>query len=379
VSFAPAVHANFLTAISREFHLGIGGGSMYLSLNFWGALASIAAAGPMAGRFGSRRVLVAAWLLQLFAVTMIGLAAWPLMAYAGVFAASIGFGAISVLVPHTVSGLYPERRTRAMSLMLTFYTLGALAANLLVLLLIRLGASWRIAYLAVSAMALPWGFMELASGASPDELPRRDASASLRVGARPAAPPASALAVGMFLALCVAQAASSAAEVSTSMWIPTFLTTTTGASASFGPVSLLLFCVAGAAGKLLNAAAVGRVDMRVLLATGLALFTAGLLLAIGSRGPGAALAGFCVAGLGTGGFSPAVTVRMAELFPHASATRYSLFMAIGNLGPIGGPVLIGMAAAGDLRRGMLTMLPAAALCCGLLFLIRTPRGSLGRR
>jgi hypothetical protein len=64
VSFAPAIHANFLSALSRDFHLDIAGSSLYLSLNFWGALASIVAAGPLAGRLGSRTVLTAAWILE---------------------------------------------------------------------------------------------------------------------------------------------------------------------------------------------------------------------------------------------------------------------------------------------------------------------------
>jgi len=377
VSFAPAIHANFLSALSRDFRLDMAGSSLYLSLNFWGALASIVVAGPLAGRLGSRAVLTAAWLLELVAVTAIGVAPLPLVAYVGVLLASLGFGAISVLVPHMVSGLYPESRNRVMSLLVSFYTLGAVASNLLVLLLFSVGASWRIGYLAASAMALPWGIMMLASRGSADgkmsvvELSAmepaavgRSASQDPTLGSR-----STRWAVGLFALLCIAQLAASAAEVSTSMWIPTFLTREAGAPPAFGPVSLLLFCVMGAVGKLANAAAIGRVKPGLLIGAGLALFAGGLMLAVLSTSPAAALAGFCIVGLGTGGFVPTVTVRLAERFPRASASRYSIFMAVANLGPIGGPVLIGMAAGGDLRRGMLTMLPAAALACLLLLLM----------
>ena len=372
VSFAPAIHANFLSALSRDFRLDMAGSSLYLSLNFWGALASIVVAGPLAGRLGSRAVLTAAWLLELIAVTAIGVAPLPLVAYVGVLLASLGFGAISVLVPHMVSGLYPESRNRVMSLLVSFYTLGAVASNLLVLLLFSVGASWRIGYLAASAMALPWGIMMLASRGSEDgELSAMEPSASPRGGTPkpPTQPPETRWAVGLFALLCIAQLAASAAEVSTSMWIPTFLTREAGAPPAFGPVSLLLFCVMGAVGKLANAAAIGRVKPGLLIGAGLALFVGGLMLAVLSTSPAAALAGFCIVGLGTGGFVPTVTVRLAERFPRASASRYSIFMAVANLGPIGGPVLIGMAAGGDLRRGMLTMLPAAALACLLLLLM----------
>jgi MFS family permease len=372
VSFAPAIHANFLSALSRDFRLDMAGSSLYLSLNFWGALASIVVAGPLAGRLGSRAVLTAAWLLELIAVTAIGVAPFPLVAYAGVLLASLGFGAISVLVPHMVSGLYPERRNRAMSLLVSFYTLGAVASNLLVLLLFSVGASWRVGYLAASAMALPWGIMMLASRGSADgaqSAVKLPAEGPTSVEPPPTHPPETRWAIGFFAVLCVAQLAASAAEVSTSMWIPTFLTREAGAPSAYGPVSLLLFCVMGAVGKLVNAAAIARVKPGLLVGAGLALFAGGLVLAVLSTSPAAALVGFCIVGLGTGGFVPTVTVRLAERFPRASASRYSIFMAVANLGPIGGPVLIGMAAGGDLRRGMLTMLPAAALACLLLLLL----------
>jgi MFS family permease len=361
VSFAPAIHANFLPALSTEFHLDAAGSSLYLSLNFWGALASVVVAGPLAGRLGSRRVLTAAWLLELLAVTAIGLAPRSTAAFAGVLVASLSFGAISVLVPHLASGLYPERRAGAMSVLVSFYTIGAVASNLLVLLLVALGAGWRIGYLAASAMALPWGILLLASGdagsgEAPAPAPGPPAGARLAVSA----------AIAPFVVLCAAQFAASAAEVSTSMWIPTFLIREAGAPSALGPVSLLLFCVMGAVGKLGNSALISRVDARVLVAGGLTLFAGGLLLAVLSAGPAAALAGFCLVGLGTGGFVPTVTVRLAERFPGASASRYSVFMAVGTMGPVIGPVLIGLAAGGNLRLGMLTMLPAAGISCALL-------------
>jgi MFS family permease len=370
VSFAPAIHANFLPMLSRDFHLDTAGSSLYLSLNFWGALASIVAAGPIAGRLGSRQVLTAAWLLELLAVTAIGLAPRPIAAFAGVLAASLSFGAIAVLVPHMASGLYAERRNSAMSVLVSFYTIGAVASNLLVLLLVSVGSNWRVGYIVASAMALPWGILLLASraGAREEAVPAPGDAAGRPVP----------LAVGLFLVLCLAQLTASAAEVSTSMWIPTFLIREAGAPSTLGPVSLLLFCVMGAVGKLGNSALISRVDARVLVAGGLTLFVGGLLLAILSAGPAAALVGFCLVGLGTGGFVPTVTVRLAERFPAASASRYSLFMAVGNMGPVIGPILIGLAAGGNLRLGMLTMLPAAGISCALLLAVRhveTPHGA----
>ena len=370
VSFAPAIHANFLSALSRDFGLDNAGSSLYLSLNFWGALFAVIVAGPAAGRLGSRPLLVGAWILELVAVAAIGLAPLPVVAYAGVLAASLAFGTITVLMPHLVSSLYPERRTQALSLLVSFFTIGAVVSNTLVLALFALGASWRTGYLAASALALPWGVLLAASRGPLFHQPARARRPSPPVG-HPGDTAGLRTALLLFAAICVAQMAGSAAEVSTSMWVPTFLVREAGAPPFYGPISLLLFCVGGALGKLCNAWAVHRVDERVLLSTGTAFFVGGLLLASLSSGAGAALAGFSLAGLGTGGFMPAVTVRMANSFPSASPSRYSLFMAVGNLGPIGGPVLIGMAAAGDLRKGMLTMLPAALACFVLLLATRS--------
>jgi MFS family permease len=267
------------------------------------------------------------------------------------------------------SGLYPERRNSAVSVLVSFYTIGAVASNLLVLLLVSLGSSWRIGYLAASAMALPWGVLLLASGADPREAALPAVERAVTAGA--------SRAVALFVVLCVAQLTASAAEVSTSLWIPTFLIREAGASSALGPLSLLLFCVMGAVGKLGNSVLISRVDGRSLVAGGLTLFVGGLLLAVLSAGPMAALAGFCLVGLGTGGFVPTVTVRLAERFPNASASRYSLFMAVGNMGPVIGPILIGLAADGNLRLGMLTMLPAAAVSSALLLALPHLRRQTG--
>jgi MFS family permease len=376
VSFAPAIHANFLTALSRDFGLDIRGSSLYLSLNFWGAVAAIVVAGPAARRWGSRPVLFLSWLLELVAVTAIGLAPVPLAAYAGVVVASMGFGAISVLMPHLASGLYPERRTQVMSLLVSFFTIGAVISNLMVLGLVSLGASWRVGYLAASALAIPWGILLLASPR--DLFVQQQVRGAVPLRSRARATAVVPVAVLLFIAICLAQTAGAAAEVSVSMWVPTFVTGTTGGASFLGPVSLLLFCVMGAVGKLSNAALVHRVDDRVLVGVGAGLFCAGVILAAAATGPGAAMAGFGLTGLGTGGFVPAATVRLATAFPHASPSRYSLFMTIGNVGPIVGPVLIGLAAGGDLRRGLLTMVPAAVLCAVLLVVTRGRSGESAR-
>jgi MFS family permease len=366
------VHASFLPVISRDFHLSLAQSSLYLSLNFWGALASVILAGPIAGRVGSRRVLAATWLLEMLGVGAVGLAPHPMVAYAGVLLASLSFGAITVVVPHMVSAMEALRRGRAMSLLVSFYTLGAVASNLLVLLLFAAGASWRAGYLLASAMGVPWGFLLFAAS---DALPPGGRPAPRHGGEEAQSEesvPRNRSSAAAFVALCVAQLAGGGAEVSTSMWVPTFLSRENGAPESLGPVSLLLFCVMGAVGKLANAAATERVAPRLLNSAGFALFAAGLVTAALSADVATALVGFSLVGLGTGGFIPAVTVRMAERFPNASASRYSVFMAVGNLGPVVGPILVATVAAGDLRLGMLAMLPAAAICFAII-------ASLGRR
>lgn len=366
VSFAPAIHANFLTALSREFSFGVAGSSLYLSLNFWGAVVSLVTAGPIASRVGSRRVLLVAWVLQMAAVATIGLAPSAFVAYAGVLVASLSTGCVSVLAPHMVSGLFTEGRNRRMSFLMASFSIGAVAGNLLVLLLFRLGAEWRVGYLVSAAMGIPWGILLLRS--------RRTEPAGARYGREPLARPAPFATVGrwavvVFLVLCVAQFAATGAEVSTSMWVPTFLTRENGAAPSFGPLALLLYCVLGTAGKLGNASLTGRIDDRVLLAAGLLLFSGGILIAFFSASPIVAVAGFCLVGMGTGAFSPTATVRLAERFPNASPSRYSVFYTIANMGPIVGPLIIGLSAGGNLRVGMLTMLPAAGLCCLLLLFV----------
>jgi len=256
------------------------------------------------------------------------------------------------------------------------FSIGAVAGNLLVLLLFGVGASWRVGYLASAAMGVPWGILLLAT--------RRTETA----GARPAprTRPAPFVTTGrwalvVFVALCLAQFAANGAEVSTSMWVPTFLTRENGAAPSFGPLALLLFCVLGTAGKLGNASLTGRIDDRVLLAAGFLLFAAGIVIAFFSANPLTAVAGFCLVGAGTGAFAPTATVRLAERFPNASPSRYSVFYTIANMGPIVGPLIIGLSAAGNLRVGMLTMLPAAGLCCLLLLFVHhnAGRGKIASR
>ena len=374
VSFAPAIHANFLTALSREFSFGVAGSSLYLSLNFWGALLSIVTAGPLAARIGSRRVLLAAWILQIAAVTTIGLAPSALVVYAGVLLASVSTGCVSVLAPHMVSGLFTEGRNRRMSFLMASFSIGAVVGNLLVLLLFGLGAIWRVGYLASAVLGIPWGILLLMSRPRPE--PARDRGVRSAT-ARSSAGTTGRWAIILFLALCVAQFAANGAEVSTSMWIPTFLQQENHAAVSWGPLALLLYCILGTAGKLGNASLTGRIDDRILLAAGFALFAAGIIVASVSTSPLMAVAGFCLVGAGTGAFAPMATVRMAERFPGASASRYSLFYSIANTGPIVGPLIVGMSAAGNLRIGMLTMLPAAGLSC-LLLLFAHLNGHRGR-
>jgi MFS family permease len=370
VSFAPAVHANFLTALAREFHLGVAGSSLYLSLNFWGAIISLVAAGPLAGRLGARRVLGSAWLLQMASVATIGLAPVALVAYGGVLLSSVSTGCVSVLAPYLVSGLYVEGRNRRMSFLMASFTLGAIVGNLLVLFLFAIGATWRVGYLTSAALSIPWGFLLFASRHAPRvSAPRVPEPAGAGRGMGSAA----RAALLVFLVLCVAQFGANCAEVSTSMWIPTFLTRELNAAVGWGPLALLLYCVLSVVGKLGNASLIGRIDDRILLAAGLALFAGGIMVAFLSTGPAMAVAGFCLVGMGTGAFSPTATVWLAERYPHARPSRYSVFYTIANTGPIIGPLVLGMSAAGNLRIGMLTMLPFAVLATVLLLVARPPR------
>ena len=269
--------------------------------------------GRLTERLGRRRVLGGAVLIHGMGVAGLGLVpTWELFVAAGMTAA-LGAGCLDGGANGLVLDVYREGRGRAMNLLHMSFSVGALAAPVIVGTLVTGGVPWQTIAVAtgavVSMLALAYALVPMPSG-------RRSiagAAVDPAVGSRRTGRP---LLAGPLLLLGIAIATYVAAEVGVSNWLVRFLEPAPLATAT---LALSLYWAGLTVGRLVSSIIADRFDhLRFTLTSALAMT---ILIAVAVLAPTLPLSivAFAIAGVASGPVFPMIVAIGGERYPERSA------------------------------------------------------------
>jgi fucose permease len=347
----------FLTTLGAD--LGHGDGLTHEQLGriaaatFAGLVVGILLTGPLADRVGAKPFAVIGNLVIAGGLALLGLAPGYDVVLAAVFIMGLGAGILDMVLSPIVCALQPEKRAAAMNWLHSFYCVGAVVTVLAGTVALRAGIGWRTVSLALIAgpMFVAAGFLRL-------KLP--ELVAERRTGVRQlfANPFFIAALVGIFL--------GGATELGMAQWLPAYAETQLGYSRATGGVALLAFSVAMALGRMLAGVLGTRIaPVRLMLHC---CWTTLILFIVACFAPWRTVALAACVGVGFSGSClwPSMLGVAADRFPHGGASMFGLLAALGNLGGIFMPWLVGAASdASAMNIGLVT----AAVCPVLLFAV----------
>ncbi len=322
-----------------------------------GALSS----GLIADRVGRRVVLPAAALLIAGGLTLQGFAPTWIVFLLGAAVAGTGCGAIDSVVSSVIMDLSPTGSGSGLNLLHLFYSVGALAAPLVIGLAVGLGLDWRVLAVATGLAGLALAVPLARAGTVP---PRARAQVSATAAERPAAIPS-----GLRLALAalgLAIACYVAAESGVSSWLVGFLDAEPMAIAT---LALGLFWAGLALGRLVASRVSDRFEPVRFTVSCAIVGGFAILVAVSVASGPARVALFLAAGFAFGPVYPMILAVAGSLFPHRAAAVAGIITAAGVAGSITYPPLMGLVAGvAGLGAGML----GAALlifACGTAVLV----------
>lgn len=313
VGWAGLLIPSLLRSIKETFdQTDAGIGLVYLVYALAYALGSFAG-GPVTERAGRRLTLGAAVLTTAAGVAGMGLAPSWLAFIVATVAIGAGAGCLDGGANGLVLDVYREGRGRAMSLLHMSFSVGALAAPLLVGRLVEGGVTWQAVTVGtgavISLLALAYAFVPMPSA-------RRLAATTEASAVSGAERGSSRLLTGPLLLLGLAIAAYVASEIGVSNWVVAFLEP---APLTTATLALSLYWAGLTVGRLLSSAIADRFDhvrFTIVCAIGM-----GVTIAVASLAPTLplAIAAFFAAGIASGPVFPMIVAIGGERFPDRSA------------------------------------------------------------
>ena len=278
------------------------------------------AGGALTERLGRRRVLAGFASAHGIGIVGLGLApTWPLFLGAALVGGA-GAGCLDGGANGLVLDVYREGRGRAMNLLHMAFSVGALAAPLVIGALVTGGIAWQAVAIAtgiaVGVLVVGYLLVPMPSGHHESAARVRDRGPSLLAGPL--------LLLGLAIATYVAS------EVGVSNWIVRFLEP---APLQTATLALSLYWAGLAVGRLLSSAIADRFDhLRFTIACAVAMSVLLVVAVLAPSLPGSILA-FGLAGIASGPVFPMIVAIGGERYPERSA-------AVGG-------ALTGMAVAGS--------------------------------
>jgi MFS family permease len=368
-----------LTSLAAEMALDEGRCGILLSCSFWGVVAGLLVAGPMADRTGFRLLLVAGALLEAAGMFLTAAAPDFLNACGGACVMGLGVGVTDALATPVVCSLYPERRTEATNLLHAFFPAGLLFIIAGALLFLDTAIGWRRAYRVTGMLCFP-----AAAAFALLRMPRKTHAGEQRVRTR------TLLGSPVFLLMGAVIFLAGASELGPAQWLPAFveraaqdsqgagawgraLTRLAGGPKKVGILGLSLYAGAMLAGRAAASRLAARVRPTTVLAGGAFLVGLGLALAAASPNVLASILFLAASGLGVSCLWPTTLAIAGDRFPSGGATMFAILPVLGNTGGLLSPMVIGFVAkATSLRLGMGILAVAPALCLIAVWLLRAP-------
>jgi len=342
----------FLTIVSRD--LGGGAGLRQEQLGrigaatFFGLVMGVLLTGPLADRLGSRMFAVGGNFFIAGGLLLLHLASNYVAVLVAAFVMGLGAGSLDMILSPIVAALQPKSRNVAMNLLHSFYCLGAVVTILTGTLAIRHGIGWRAISLGLTPLPL---IIAISFCLVP--LPPLLAAGTERLRLRPL------LSERYFQIALLAIFLGGSTELGLAYWLPAYAEETLGFSKWIAGLSFVGFSLAMAIGRIGILFVPRRVNiiwmMIVCCAVSVVLFIIGSF----STSANLALAACIAVGLTGSCLWPSVLAIASDRYPAGGATMFALLAAMGNLGGIFMPWVVGMIAdQSNLRFGLAT----AALC-----------------
>ena len=293
------------------------------------------AGGLLTERFGRRTVLTTAATALAASWVIAGTSgSWVVFTLAAVVGG--GAGAIDGGMNGLVLAVTDAASGRALNLLHLFFSIGALAAPLVIGWLVASGIAWQVPMIATGVAALllvaTLLLVEVPSGRRERRADPSPAPAD-RVASRPSAP---------IVLLAVAIGCYVAAEIAVSSWTVRFL-----ADVPFETASLALsgFWAGLALGRMLAARWGDRFSHSTLAAGSVAAAGVAVIAAVVAPSPTIAIVAIAVAGFASGPVFPLIVAIGGELYPNRVAAVAGTLTAAGVVGGIVYPPLVGLMSA----------------------------------
>lgn len=297
---------------------------------FAGLVAGIVMTGPLADRFGAK--LFAQSGLVLIALSLLAAAFAPNYAALGaaLFVLGLGSGVLDMVLSPVVAALNPGNRSVAMNWLHSFYCVGAVVTVLVGALALHFGLGWRGSCLLL--LPLPAGlFIAFAPLRFPEMVTAGTARTPMRALVRE----------GWFVCALFAIFLGGATELGMAQWLPAYAETELGFPVWMSSLSLLLFSVAMALGRMI----IGMIGkdwnpFNVMLwscASTVVLFVIGSFFPV----PAVALTACVLAGFTGSCLWPTTLAVTGDRYPNGGASMFGALAALGNAGGIFMPWVVG--------------------------------------
>lgn len=358
----------FLTTLSELY-----GGTEGLSgeqlgrlgaISFAGLVVGILITGPLADRWGTKPFAQLGNALVGVSLAVAAFAPSYTALAITMFFLGMGAGVLDMVLSPIVAALNPTRRASAMNWLHSFFCVGAVVTILVGTLALKLGYGWRTTCLVM--IPLPVGLMLAFAPLRFPALHMEGGRLGLRV----------LLKKWWFLAAMIGIFLGGATELGMSQWLPAYAETSLGYSAWVGGSALLLFSVAMALGRMVVAAMGTRWNPFLVMAWGcgvsVVLFMAGSFFPV----PLVALIACILVGFTGSCLWPTMLAVTADRYPEGGATMYGALGALGNMGGICMPWLVGWVADWhNLHWGLAVSALAPALMLPVVLGMRGRRSS----
>lgn len=310
---------------------------LFLSSPIWSSAITSVSSGWLVDRLGYRLQILISSLMQAAGLIVIATATEPLHALAGGTINGLGRGIVSAPMTALLCDLYAENRVRIAGIHHSSWYIGMCVILLLVLAAFELDVGWRSLFGLFTVLVLIY-----APAAFLKSVPGRRAARSER--SRERIPFREVAGHWSFRLLLLGLFFSTITEVTASLWMPYYLEISIGSSRSFGAISLMVYALVMATGRLTMPLIVNRFGLRtVVTITGLACLIASPLAAWHDH-PFAVVAWLSLLGFAVSGIYPSVNAHAGDRFPTAGSAMFAAFNGTALLGALTGPIAFGMTA-----------------------------------
>lgn len=293
--------------------------------------------GPLTERLGRRPVLGVAVLITGLGAAGLGLApTWAAFVGAALLAGA-GAGCLDGGANGLVLDVFRDDRGRAMNLLHMSFSVGALAAPLVVGTLVEGGIPWQAVAIGTGAVVCPlavaYVIVPMPSGR------RRTEDASRRLPVTTGGRAGRTLLTGPLLLLGIAIAAYVACEIGVSSWLVRFLEP---APLTTATLALSLYWAGLTVGRLVSSAIADRFDhLRFTIACALAMAVLTAAAVLVPLLP-ISIAAFAVAGVASGPVFPMIVAIAGERYPERSAAVAGSLVGMAVIGSTIYPPAMGL-------------------------------------